>query len=82
MIAWGIRSDCQSIVYPSQQSSLETWHEVPKVLVLLAAFAIVAGTMTATSAGRFPAHRDQLERVGSGLLIGGLALLGFLFPVV
>ena len=52
------------------------------MLVLLAALAIITGTAAATSAGRFPAHRGQLERVGSGLLIGGLALLGFAFPVV
>ena len=52
------------------------------MLVSIAALGIVSGIAAATGAARFPSYKAKLERLGGGLLISGLALLAFAFPMV
>jgi len=43
---------------------------------------LTIGCFAAAVADIFPSHRHELERWGSGLLVGSVALLGLAFPFV
>jgi len=44
--------------------------------------AISLGTIAALTAAWFPVRQTQLERWGGDLMVAGVALLGFSFPMI
>jgi hypothetical protein len=51
------------------------------VLIILGAISVAFGATSALAATKFPMHRSRLERWGGDLVIAGVALLGFSFPM-
>lgn len=51
------------------------------MFLLFGVFGTVLGTLSASFAGRFPAHQVKLEQWGGDLFVGGVALLGLGFPL-
>jgi hypothetical protein len=52
------------------------------VFLIMGAIGIAIGTVSALAAEKFPVHQTLMERWGGDLLVGGIALLGFGFPMV
>ena len=52
------------------------------LFLILSAIGMAAGGITALVAEKFPAHQAKLERWGGDVLVGGIALLGFAFPII
>lgn len=48
-----------------------------RALAVTAGVGIVVGTFTSAISDVFPSCRMMLQRGGGGLLVGGIALLGF-----
>lgn len=52
------------------------------VFLILGMIAITLGVIAAFAAARFPVRQAQLERWGGDLVVAGVALLGFSFPMI
>jgi hypothetical protein len=52
------------------------------VLMLLGVIGMIAGTLVAIGAQRVPVHRAKLERSAAGFLVGGIALIALMFPMI
>ncbi|MGH7001219.1 MAG: hypothetical protein ACREEA_06910 [Stellaceae bacterium] len=52
------------------------------MFLILGMIAIALGAIAALAAARFPIRQAQLERWGGDLMVAGVALLGFSFPMI
>ncbi|HKR18887.1 MAG TPA: hypothetical protein VJS41_01970 [Stellaceae bacterium] len=52
------------------------------MFLILGMIAIALGATAALAAARFPVRQGQLERWGGDLMVAGVALLGFSFPMI
>lgn len=52
------------------------------VFLIFGMIAIALGAVAALAAARFPVRQAQLERWGGDLMVAGVALLGFSFPMI
>ncbi|MDE1904538.1 MAG: hypothetical protein KGI46_11825 [Alphaproteobacteria bacterium] len=52
------------------------------MFLILGMIAIALGAIAALAAARFPVRQVQLERWGGDLMVAGVALLGFSFPMI
>lgn len=52
------------------------------VLVIPGLIVVVLGAASALAAAKFPIHQARLERWGGDLVVAGIALLGFSFPMI
>ncbi|MDE2167779.1 MAG: hypothetical protein KGJ66_15755 [Alphaproteobacteria bacterium] len=52
------------------------------VLVIPGLIGVVLGAVAALTAAKFPVHQARLERWGGDLVVAGIALLGFSFPMI
>ena len=59
-----------------------TSHTEATVFLILGMIAIALGAIAALAAARFPVRQAQLERWGGDLMVAGVALLGFSFPMI
>lgn len=50
--------------------------------LILGLIAVVLGATAALAAAKFPLRQAQLERWGGNLMVAGIALLGFSFPMI
>ncbi|MDE2228938.1 MAG: hypothetical protein KGL11_07860 [Alphaproteobacteria bacterium] len=52
------------------------------VLLIVGVIGVVFGATSVLAAAKFPLHQTQLERWGGDLLVSGVALLAFSFPMI
>lgn len=52
------------------------------MFLILGIIVIALGAIAALAAARFPVRQAQLERWGGDLLVVGIALVGFSFPMI
>ncbi len=52
------------------------------MFLILGMIAITLGAVAALAAARFPVRQTQLEHWGGDLMVAGVALLGFSFPMI
>gem|GEM_PF-6601635 len=52
------------------------------MFLILGTIVVVLGAGTALAASQFPVRRAQLERWGGDMMVTGVALLGFGFPMI
>ncbi|HZL58510.1 MAG TPA: hypothetical protein VFC38_02300 [Stellaceae bacterium] len=52
------------------------------MFLILGAFGVVLGSVSAISAEKFPMHQAKLEQWGGDLFVSGMALLGLGFPLI
>lgn len=52
------------------------------MLLILGTIGVTLGAASALTAAKFPVHQARLERWGGDLIVTGIALLGFSFPMI
>jgi hypothetical protein len=52
------------------------------MVFILGTIIFLLGTATVVASGRYPSRKPKLESWGGGLLVGGIALIGFAFPMI
>ena len=52
------------------------------VFLILGMIGVALGATSALIAAKFPSHQARLERWGGDLIVTGIALLGFSFPMI
>jgi hypothetical protein len=59
-----------------------TSHAEAKVFLILGMIGIALGAISALAATKLPGHQARLERWSGDLIVTGVALLGFSFPMI
>jgi hypothetical protein len=53
-----------------------------QIAFILGTIVFLLGVAIVVASGRYPSRKPVLESWGGGFLVGGIALIGFAFPMI